>query len=70
MTKEQVLDEVRRLGRDDQMEVLERLVDLVARPLTQEEERGIVEALDEADRGELVDGPAAFEAIRSGTRGR
>jgi hypothetical protein len=70
MTKEQVLDEVRRLGRDDQMEVLERLVDMVARPLTQEEERGIVEALDEADRGELVDGPAAFEAIRRGTRGR
>jgi len=34
MTKQQVLDEVRRLGHDEQVEVLEYLAELVAPPLT------------------------------------
>jgi hypothetical protein len=70
MTKEQVLDEVRRLGRDEQVEVLERLAEMVASPLTEDEERGIAEALDEADRGDLVDGAAAFNAIRGRSTGK
>jgi len=65
MGKEQVLDEVRRLGRDDQLEVLERLAEIVVSSLTEEEGRAITQALDEAGRGHLVYGAAAFEAIRN-----
>ena len=70
MTKDQVLHEVRRLRRDEQVEVLECLAEMVATPLTEEEERGLVEAIDEADRGDLVDGPAVFNAIRGRRTGK
>jgi hypothetical protein len=33
-------------------------------PVSAEQEQGLVEALDEADRGELVDGPEAIAKQR------
>ena len=68
MTKDQLLDEVRRLRHDEQVEVLECLAEMVASPLSEEEERGLADALDEADRGDLVDGATAFKAIRDRSR--
>jgi hypothetical protein len=70
MNKEQIFEEMRRLPREEQMDVLQRLVDIVAPPLTVAEERGLAEALDEAERGEIVDGPEAFEQLRAGVRGK
>ena len=60
--------------RVDRMGVMTRaqqiVVDLVAPALSPEQEKGLVDALDEADKGDLVDGAAAFakqrERIRDG----
>ena len=38
------------------MDVLQGVVDLVAPTLSSEQEKGLVDAIDEADRGDLVDG--------------
>jgi hypothetical protein len=46
------------------MDVLRGVVALVAPSLSAEQENGIAEALDEADRGETVDGVAALAAAR------
>ena len=58
--KDQILDEVRRLPAQERMDVLEGVLELVVPPVSAEQEQGLVEALDEADRGELVDGPEAI----------
>jgi hypothetical protein len=46
------------------MDVLEGVLELVVPPASAEQEQGLVEALDEADRGELVDGPEAIAKQR------
>lgn len=61
---QQILDEVRRLPTEERMDVLQGVVDLVAAPLSPEQEKGLSDAIDEADRGELVDGPAALAEMR------
>jgi hypothetical protein len=66
---EQILDEVRRLPVQDRMDVLQGVVDLVAPPLTPEQEQGLSDAIDEADRGELVDGATAIAEQRRRLRG-
>jgi hypothetical protein len=67
--KEQIIDEVRRLPAPDRMEIVQGLLDLVAPPLSAEQEQGLAEAIDEADRGELVDGSEAFAQQRRRIRG-
>src|SRR5512144_82770 len=62
--KDQILDEVRRLPAQERMDVLEGVLELVVPPVSAEQEQGLVEALDEADRGELVDGPEAIAKQR------
>ena len=69
MTKEQICDEVQRLPHDEQMAVLQRLVEIVAPPLTAAEEQGLEDALDEADRGDVIDGPEVFAKLRAHLRG-
>jgi hypothetical protein len=69
MTRAQrILDEVRQLPAEERMDVLEGVVDLVAPALSAEQERGLVDAIDEADRGDLVDGAAAFAKLRGRVR--
>lgn len=51
------------------MDVLRGVVGLVAPSLSAEQEIGIAEAMDEADRGETVDGPVALAAARRRVRG-
>jgi hypothetical protein len=70
MTKEQIFDEVRRLPREEQVDVLQRLVEMVAPALTAAEERGLAEALDEADRGDVVDGAETFKKLRAHVRAK
>lgn len=67
--KEQIIDEVRPLPAPDRMEIVQGLLDLVALPLSAEQEQGLDEAIDEADRGELVDGAEAFAQQRRRIRG-
>ena len=64
MRKDEILDEVRRLPAEERMDVLEGILEIVVPTLPAEEERGIAEAIDEAERGELVDGAAALERQR------
>jgi hypothetical protein len=65
MTRAQrILDEVRSLPTEERMDVLHGLVDLVAPPLSAEQEQGLTDALDEADRGELADGATALGNAR------
>jgi hypothetical protein len=66
---QQILEEVRQLPEDERMDVLRGVVGLVATSLTPEQESGIAEALDEADRGETVDGATALAAARRRARG-
>jgi hypothetical protein len=61
---EQILDEVRRLPTEERMDVLQGVVELVVSPLSPEQEKGLSDAIDEADRGELVDGAAALAEMR------
>jgi hypothetical protein len=70
MTKEPILDEVPRAPHEEQLDVLQRLVDMVAPPLTADQEQGIADALDEAEAGGLVDGPEAFERVRASIRSK
>jgi hypothetical protein len=65
---QRILDEVRRLPTGERMDVLQGVVDLVAPTLPPEQEKGLVEAIDEADRGGLVDGLAAFAKLRGRVR--
>ena len=65
---QQILDEVRRLPTEERMDVLQGIVDLVAWTLSPEQERSLVDAIDEADRGDLVDGVAAFATLRGRVR--
>jgi hypothetical protein len=67
--KEQIIDEIRRLPASDRVEIVEGLLDLVAPSLSAEQERGLGEGIDEADRGELVDGAEAFAKQRRRNRG-
>jgi len=62
--KDQILDEVRRLPAEERMHVLEGVLELVVPPLSAKQEQGLVEAIDEADRGELVEGSGAFAKQR------
>jgi hypothetical protein len=64
MREDQILDEVRRLPAQERMDVLEGVLELVVPPVSAEQEQGLVKALDEADRGELVDGPEAIAKQR------
>ena len=50
------------------MDVLQGVVDLVAPPLSPEQEKGLVDALDEADKGDVVEGAAAFAKQRGRIR--
>ena len=50
------------------MDVLQGVVDLVAPTLSPEQEQGLVDAIDEADRGDMVDGAAAFAKLRGRVR--
>ena len=69
MTRAQrILDEVRQLPAEERMDVLEGVVDLVAPGLSAEQETGLVDAIDEADRGDLVDGAVAFAKLRGRVR--
>ena len=69
MTRAQrILDQVRRLPTEERMDVLQGVVDLVAPPLSHEQQKGMVDAIDEADRGDLVDGVAAFTKLRGRVR--
>jgi len=69
MRKDEILDEVRRLPAEERMDVLEGIMELVAPSLSPEEEQGVAEAIDEAERGELVDGPEAIARQRLRVRG-
>jgi hypothetical protein len=51
------------------MDVLQGVVDLVAPALSSEQEKGLADAIDEADKGDLVDGAAAFAKRRMDHRG-
>jgi hypothetical protein len=66
---ERILDEVRGLPPKERMDVLQSVVDLVAPPLSPEQEKGLSDAITEADAGNLVDGPAAFAKLRGRARG-
>jgi hypothetical protein len=61
---QQILEEVRQLPADERMDVLRGVLGLVAPSLSAEQENGIAEAFDEAERGETVDGVAALAAAR------
>ena len=50
------------------MDVLEGVVDLVAPTLSPEQEQGLADAIDEADKGNLVDGAAVFAKLRGRVR--
>ena len=50
------------------MDVLQGIVDLVAPTLSPEQKMGLVDAIDEADRGDLADGVAAFAKLRGRVR--
>jgi hypothetical protein len=65
---QRILDKVRRLPTEERMDVLQGIVDLVAPTLSLEQEKGLVEAIVEADRGDLVDGVAAFTKLRGRVR--
>ncbi len=69
MTKERIFEEVRRLRREEQMDVLQDLVEIVAPPLAAAEERGLAEALDEADSGAPLEGREVFGKLRGRIRG-
>jgi len=62
--RDQILEEVRRLSAPERMDVLEGVLELVVPSLSAQQEQGLIEALDEADRGELVDGPEAIAKQR------
>jgi hypothetical protein len=51
------------------MEIVQGLLDLVAPPISAEQEQGLAQAVDEADRGDLVDGSEAFAQQRRRIRG-
>ena len=69
MTRAQrILDEVRELPAQERMDVLEGVVDLVAPTLSPTQGKGLVDAIDEADKGDLVDGAAAFAKLRGRVR--
>ena len=61
---QQIVEEVRQLPAHDRMDVLRGVVGLVAPALSAEQENGIAEALDEAERGETVDGVAGLATAR------
>jgi hypothetical protein len=65
---QRILDEVRRLPTEERMDVLQGTVHLVAPTLSPEQERGLVDAIDETDGGDLVDGVAAFAELRGRVR--
>ena len=46
------------------MEIVQGILELVAPPLSAEQDQRLGEAIDEADRGELVDGSEAFAEKR------
>ena len=50
------------------MDVLQGIVDLVALTHSSEQGKGLVDAIDEADRGDLVDGVAALAKLRGRVR--
>jgi hypothetical protein len=64
MRKDEILAEVRRLPDEDRMDLLEGIIELIAPPLSADEEHGLAEAIDEADREELVDGPEVLAKER------
>jgi hypothetical protein len=66
---QQILEEVRQLPAEERMDVLRGVVGLVEPALSAEQENGIAEAMDEADRGGTVDGSAALAAARRRARG-
>jgi len=61
---EEILDEVRRLPASERMDVLEGVLELVVPSLSPEQEQGLLDAIDQADRGDLVDGSEAIERQR------
>jgi hypothetical protein len=65
---QRILDEVRRLPTEERMDVLQGVVDLVAPTLSPEQEKGLVDAIAEADKGDLVDGVATFAKLRGRVR--
>jgi hypothetical protein len=67
--KEKILEDVKRLPAQERMDVLEGVLELVAPALSGKQEQGLVDALDEADRGDLLDGPAALSEQRRRVRG-
>jgi len=57
---QEIVEDVRQLPADERMDVLRGVVGLVAPSLSADQENGVTEALDEAERGETVDGVAAL----------
>ena len=70
--EEQILDEVRSLPASERMEILEGVLELVVPSLSPEQEQGLLDAIAQADRGdlellellELLDGPEAIAKQR------
>jgi hypothetical protein len=65
---QQILEDVRRLPAEERMEVLRGVVELLAPSLSSRQEQGMADAIDEADRGDLVDGATAFAKLRGRVR--
>jgi hypothetical protein len=65
---QQILEDVRRLPAEERMEVLRGVVELLAPSLSSDQEQGLADAIDEADRGDVVDGPTAFAKLRGRVR--
>ena len=62
--KDRRLEKERPLPAQERKDALEAVLDPAVPRLPAEQERGLMEALDEADRGELVDGPEAIAKQR------
>jgi hypothetical protein len=65
---QRILDEARRLPTEERMFVLQGVVDMVAPALSREEEKGLADAIDEADKGKLLDRAAALAKLRGRVR--
>ena len=66
---EQIVDEVRRLPKDERMDVLQGVVELVAPALNPEEEKGLIDVLMRRTGAISVDGAAALSKQRGRARG-
>ena len=64
MVKAEILEEVRRLPQQEQIDVLQGIVQMVAPTLSAEEDEGLGTAIDDADAADLEVGPTAMAKLR------